>query len=345
MNNIIHLTANRKTIEKYLDSQSWLKTDEKVTAIEVPGDGNMNFTLRVKTNKRSFIIKQSREYVEKYPQVEAPIERTLGEAKFYELISHNSILKNQMPNLLWVDNQNYVLYLEDLGEGKDYTFLYEKGQILTDDELSEIITFAADLHTNVTPQKSRNTLSNRKMRELNHKHIFVYPYLEENGLDLDAVLPGLKKIATPYKANKVLKENIEKLGERYLKDGNSLLHGDYFPGSWLKSKNDIKIIDPEFCFFGEAEFEMGVTIAHLKMADQPEEIITKAQQYYKEKAPLDEELCQQFTAVEIFRRILGLAQLPLTIGLQKRKDLLAESFDVLMKDYFKKSVSSLIHHQ
>ncbi|MCM4157954.1 aminoglycoside phosphotransferase [Gramella sp. AN32] len=327
---MIHLTANIKTIEKYLDSQSWLKTDEKVTAIEVPGDGNMNFTLRVKTNKRSFIIKQSREYVEKYPQVEAPIERALGEAKFYEFISHYSSLKNQMPNLLGVDNQNYVLYLEDLGNGTDYTFLYEKGRVLKDEELSKIITFAADLHSDLTRQKTEITLPNCQMRELNHKHIFIYPYLKENGLDLDAILPGLQGIAEPYKTNERLKGNIEKLGKRYLQDGNSLLHGDYFPGSWLKSKNGIKIIDPEFCFFGEPEFEIGVTIAHLKMANQPEEIITKAIRFYKERAPLNEELQQQFTAVEIFRRILGLAQLPLTIALEKRKNLLAESFEVLI---------------
>ncbi len=344
MKNKVHLTANIEIIERYLNSQSWLYKNEKVTAIEVPGDGNMNFTLRVKTSQRSFILKQSREYVEKYPQVEAPIERVIGEAEFYDLISSNSELKKQMPDLLRLDKQNYVLYFEDLGNSLDYTLLYENGQVLNDKELFRIITFIANLHSSIKRETSNKTLPNRQMRELNHKHIFIYPYLEENGLDLDAILPGLQKIAKPYKANKVLKENIGKLGERYLKDGESLLHGDYFPGSWLKSENDIRIIDPEFCFFGEPEFEMGVTIAHLKMADQPEEIITRALQYYKEKAQLNEDLCQQFTAVEIFRRILGLAQLPLTIGLQKREDLLAESYEILMKDDCQKKHSYPVYN-
>ncbi|MBZ9730869.1 phosphotransferase [Salegentibacter sp. JZCK2] len=326
---MVHLTANIKTVEKYLEARSWLETGEKVTAIEVPGDGNMNFTLRVKTNRRSFIIKQSRDYVEKYPQVEAPITRSLREAKFYELVSGYSSLKKQMPNLLKIDNQNYVLYLEDLGNATDYTFLYKNGQVLNEDELFKIISFAADLHTNLTRENSEINLPNRKMRELNHKHIFIYPFLEENGLDLDAVLPGLQSIAAPYKNNDDLKGKIEKLGERYLQDGNSLLHGDYFPGSWIKTKGGIKIIDPEFCFFGEPEFEIGVTIAHLKMANQPEEIVSKAFRYYTEKALLNKELCQQFTAIEIFRRILGLAQLPLAINLQKRKDLLTQSFEIL----------------
>ncbi len=345
MKSIVHLTANIETVEKYLHSQSWLKTGEKITSTEVPGDGNMNFTLRVKTNRRSFILKQSREYVEKYPQVEAPVTRTLREAEFYGLVSGHSNLKSKMPKLLKVDEKNYVLFLEDLGEATDYTFLYETGQILNDDELAEIITFAADLHTNLTRQDSKKNLPNRKMRELNHKHIFVYPFLEENGLDLDAVLPGLQKVAEPYKSDENLKGKIEKLGKRYLQEGNSLLHGDYFPGSWLKSADGIRIIDPEFCFFGEPEFEIGVTIAHLKMANQPEEIIQKALKYYKERAPLDENLRQQYTAVEIFRRILGLAQLPLTIPLQKRQELLNESFEVLIKADYSELPSAIYHHK
>ncbi len=334
LNKTVHLTANIKIVEEYLKSQFWLEQDEKVTAVEIPGDGNMNFTLRIKTEKRSFIIKQSREYVEKYPQVKAPIERALREAQFYELVSNHSSLKQQMPNLLGADSQNKVLYLEDLGTGTDYTFLYKIGKVLKNEELFKIIAFAADLHTSITRQKTKKNLPNREMRELNHKHIFIYPYLKDNGLDLDAILPGLQEIANPYKTNNSLKNNIEKLGERYLMDGNSLLHGDYFPGSWLRSKNGIKIIDPEFCFFGEPEFEIGVTIAHLKMANQPENIISNALKYYKDRAPLNKELCKQFTAAEIFRRILGLAQLPLTIDLQQRQELLSESFEVLLKaDY------------
>jgi len=79
---IQQLTADKTSLESYLKGQGWLLLNEKITAIEIPGAGNMNFTIRVKTGKRSFIIKQSREYVEKYPQVAAPVERALREAEF-----------------------------------------------------------------------------------------------------------------------------------------------------------------------------------------------------------------------------------------------------------------------
>ena len=179
----------------------------------------MNFTLRIKTGERSFIIKQSREYVEKYPQVAAPAERALREAEFYQLIANESKLKKKMPELIGVDYQNHVLNLEDLGNGVDYTFLYQKDKHLEEDELEEIISFAACLHQNINTKTTDVKLPNREMRKLNHEHIFIYPYLEDNGLNLDDVLPGLQKVGESFKKDSALKNAVEKLGQRYLKDG------------------------------------------------------------------------------------------------------------------------------
>ena len=324
------LKADKVSLESYLKKQDWLKPDEKITELEKPGEGNMNFTLRIKTDKRSFIIKQSREYVEKYPQVAAPAERALREAAFYQLISGEDKLKKKTPQLFGVDHQNHVLFLEDLGNGVDYTFLYQKEQHLNDDELKLIIAFAANLHQSINVNTTQEKLPNRKMRKLNYEHIFIYPYLEDNGLNLDDVLPGLQEVAESFKNDKRLKNAVEKLGKRYLKDGNSLLHGDYFPGSWLKTDDGIKIIDPEFCFFGEVEFEIGVMLAHLKMANQPEVMLEKSLNIYKEISSIDEALCQKFMAIEIIRRILGLAQLPLSTNLEERKALLEESRKILV---------------
>ena len=334
MKEVQNLTADKAVLESYLKGQGWLRLNEKVVAVEIPGEGNMNFTLRVKTGERSFIIKQSRAYVEKYPQVAAPDTRVLREADFYKLVGTNKELSAQMPDLIGVDTENHVLNLEDLGEGTDFTFLYQEGKTIDEGALNSIIQFAAQLHTSITTKTTNASLKNLEMRTLNHEHIYMYPYLEDNGLDLDDVLPGLQEIALHYKKDEKLKAALKPLGERYLKDGKSLLHGDYFPGSWLQTEDGIKIIDAEFCFFGDPEFELGVTLSHLKMADQSDEIIHKALAVYQEIAPLDSKLCKQFMAVEILRRILGLAQLPLTINLEKRKELLKEARAILLESAY-----------
>ncbi|WP_437399489.1 phosphotransferase [Flagellimonas lutimaris] len=324
------ITTDINTLGDYLCGQGWLKKEERVLAVETPGAGNMNFTLRVRTNQGSFIIKQSRAYVEKYPQVPAPVDRSLREAEFYTLIDQYDILKAQMPKLRGVDKENYVLNLEDLGDGIDYSFLYQKERYLKESELEEIMAFAVNLHSNIHLGTTDIKIPNREMRRLNHEHIFVFPYLQENGLNLDDIIPGLREVGNIFKQDKVLINIVQQLGERYLIDGKTLLHGDYFPGSWLNTSGGIKIIDPEFCFFGEPEFEIGVTLAHLKLAAQPQTIIDKALKFYMDRAPLQKELCFQFMATEVLRRILGLAQLPLSLNVEERHTLLQEAKEILV---------------
>ena len=69
-------------LEIYLKSKSLLEANEVLTKIEKPGEGNMNFTMRAYTSfGRTFIVKQSRDYVEKYPSIPAPANRAVIEGR------------------------------------------------------------------------------------------------------------------------------------------------------------------------------------------------------------------------------------------------------------------------
>lgn len=320
----MNLNNNIEDLQSYLEEQQWISENEKVRSAEVPGDGNMNFTLRIKTDKRSFILKQSRPYVEKYPQVAAPEDRCLREAEFYELISSNEALGAMTPSILQVDKKNHILSMEDLGSGADFTRLYSGSSKISRTSIDQLIDFLVSLHTEITKDNAAYVIKNKEMRALNHEHMYHYPFID-NGMNLDDILPGLQEVAVTYRADEVLKKEITRLGDLYLADGDVLLHGDYFPGSWLETDDGIKIIDPEFCFFGFPEFELGVITAHLYMADQAEEDIRYAIERYSAQASLDEALMWKCAGVEMMRRILGLAQLPLTLSLEQRSALLSKA--------------------
>jgi len=329
---MIKLEKDKNFINDYLHNKNWLSKDQQVTAVEVPGDGNMNFTLRcLLSDGGSIIIKQSRDFVEKYPQVAAPKNRVLQEAAFYNVTARDNSINSKTPDILQLDEANNILLMEDLGAGSDFTYLYNKGEEISEEALEEVMQFLAHLHINFNADKVKPSISNREMRALNHEHIFKYPYMADNGINLDDIQEGLAAIGSKVKENESLKEAIELLGMQYLADGHTLLHGDYFPGSWLKTAKGIKIIDPEFCFFGPAEFELGVCMAHLYMANQLEVIIQKGLQFYQAKADLNIGLMEQFMAVEILRRILGLAQLPLELSLDEKKSLIDKSIAIIAK--------------
>ncbi len=326
-----------EAIQQYLSRRGWICEDEPVVAVEKPGEGNMNYTLRVRTGQlgggkssRSLIVKQSRPYVEKYPSIAAPAERTVTEGLFYRKTQTVPELNACQPNLLDLDSDHNILVMEDLGEASDFTNLYQPGTILTDTELSALIDYVSTLHNQFRQATPDPAFANKAMRALNHEHIFRYPFMLDNGFDLDTVQPGLQATAMPYKQNEVLKNTITQLGTVYLGEtqrgaDSTLLHGDYYPGSWLRTEAGVKVIDPEFCFYGPAEFDLGVMLAHLHLSEQPEAVIEAAKALYERPAGFDEQLLHQFTGVEIMRRLIGLAQLSLSLSLEKKVDLLKKA--------------------
>jgi 5-methylthioribose kinase len=89
------------------------------------------------------------------------------------------------------------------------------------------------------------------------------------------------------------------------------------------------VIDPEFSFRGHAEFDLGVLLAHLHLADQPKVLRDAALARYRPAPGAIFSLArtEQFAGVEIMRRLIGVAQLPLGTAhdLARKTALLEES--------------------
>jgi 5-methylthioribose kinase len=214
--------------------------------------------------------------------------------------------------------------MEDLGEGSDFIPLYGGSRQLHANELMHLLEYLMQLHQ-VEIADFPNTDG---MRILNHEHIFEFPFLEDNGFDLDQIQPGLQEASLSYKGDAVLKEKIQSLGLRYLKTGKTLIHGDFYPGSWLEVASGIKIIDPEFGGLGDPEFDLGVLLAHLDLTKQDPRVAQLVQTHYT--LPLDWDLVQQYRGVELLRRLIGIAQLPVTLSLDEKKSLLARARTYLL---------------
>ncbi|SIN78343.1 phosphotransferase [Algoriphagus halophilus] len=300
------------------------KADENILKSESAGESNMNVVVRVTTNLRSVIIKQSKPYVNKFPQIPAPIERVNVEHEFFKVISKSSTLRNYSPQVLKFIPEQHLLITEDLGKGSDFGGIYHGDFNLSKTEVNNLSEYLIALHELEPKEFPDNTL----MKKLNHEHIFSFPFQVENGFDLDSVQYGLQELSLKYKTNIPLKRKIEELGKRYLKQGETLLHGDFYPGSWLKTEAGLKVIDPEFAFLGDPEFDLGVLFAHLDLGQQPEEVKTKILHTYA--LPLSPELLNQYQGVELLRRLIGIAQLPLNMTLDQKESLLVKAEQLIL---------------
>ncbi len=122
---------------------------------------------------------------------------------------------------------------------------------------------------------------------------------------------------------------MESVGNRYLSPGDTLLHGDYYPGSWMTVNEKVFVIDPEFSFMGFAEYDLGVMAAHGIMATMSPGFLPCVLKKYSGKA--EKKLVRQVAGIEIIRRLIGLAQLPLERTIKEKDYLLQEAGKMILE--------------
>lgn len=329
------LVDHRAEVEAHLRRLGWIGEQEPLQVLEVAGAGNMNRTLRARLPGHTLILKQAVPFVARYPQIAAPVHRLDSEAAFYRAINDSPELASHTPALRGEDRDAHLLWLEDLGDAGDLTRCYQ-GLSASDlgSLLPALMRWLGNLHG--LRVSAAAIPDNLDMRSLNHAHIFEIPFAADNGV---ALTDGLRRRQAQLAAHPAVRHRAADLGELYLGRGaadrhagaqQALLHGDFYPGSWLlDGAGRVAVIDPEFAFLGPPEFDVGVLRAHLTMSGCDAKTISGVTAHYDAPAGFDAALAQDFAAMEVVRRLLGVAQLPLAADDATRCDWLDEAREVL----------------
>ena len=319
---------------KFADFQALLDSLNKALAVpfnsplksfEKAGEGNMNYTYRlILESAQSIVVKQSPPFCAKFPDIAAPQQRIGYESQFYTLLNQQAQIKDHFPNLIYFNPVDHILFMEDLGNANDFNHLYPGGTLSLAQAKQVVQTLSA-----INSVSLNQPIENKGMRTLNHAHIFDIPLTRNNGLDLDSITEGLDVSAKKLIANAQYKKLAYELGQEYLSTGSYLLHGDYYPGSWLACKNNIAVIDPEFCFSGAIEFDLGVLLAHLTLSQQSAEVVSIVLDNYQPTKSIDFDFALMFCGIEIMRRLIGYAQLPLNLSAAEKQLMLDKSLELV----------------
>lgn len=302
-----------------------LYRDEKLQSISKAGEGNMNLTLRLQFEGISVIAKHAPPYCFKFPMIPAPAERLSMELEFFRLASRDASLQERLPRIYHFDPEKNIALLEDLGVCLDYSSLYTGVLPEQEADLTALVRILSNLHHLRVDDAS---FSNQKMRDLNHQYIFILPYSDKR-FDLTPHFGSRTEEAQSFRDDERLREACGRLGEIYLSQGVTLVHGDFYPLSWLKTESGVSVIDPEFGFKGQAEFDVGVFTAHLLMSQLEEDKISRLIEQYVRPEGFDLTLAYAFAGSEISRRLLHVAQLPLKLSPQEKIALLVRSRDFI----------------
>jgi 5-methylthioribose kinase len=309
-----------------LGALGWCPAGRRVVSVEVAGAGNMNLVERVTLDDgTTLILKRAHAWVEKYPDIPAPIGRARVEAAFYQAVAE-SAAGAAMPAHLGFDEGAAANLFADLGAGTDGMAAYG-GAAISGADLDAVANWMRALHA--LPVPANPCLTNRAMRELNALHIFDFPLDPANGFDVDAITPGLQVHADNLKHNVKFVAAVQAVKALYLCDSPGvLLHGDLYPGSWLTTSQGLFVIDPEFCWIGPREWDLGVLIAHLRLSNQDRGAITRFITRYNQS--VDMVLVDRIAGIEIMRRLIGVAQLPIAIDLSAKMSLLNEAYSLII---------------
>jgi len=235
--------------------------------VEPAGDGNINWVRRARAaDGRTWIVKQARPALERFPEYRAPTERIVVEHRYFELAS--KLPEGEIcPRILDFDECERVLVMEDLGgaERLDHALARPRAPD-ADPRLVEAAAalgrFLGAVHAaTASATDLAERFRNDAMRDLHGAHIFELP-LRENDFPLP---PELHARAERLRADAALVATADRLHARYREPRGALLHGDVQAGNVLLAPAGPKLLDAEIAHVGDPAFDLGMLVAHLRL--------------------------------------------------------------------------------
>ena len=232
------------------------------------GDGNINYIFKVenKIDGKSIVLKQADKLLRSSGR---PLDLTRSKIEANILRIENNLAPHYVPEIYFYDEIMCVLAMEDISEYKNLRTELIAGKIFPNfaDNISEFLSrtllLTTDLFMNKFEKKKNvKEFTNPELCDISECLVFTEPY--DNNRNRNIITIGNEEFVENmlYK-NEDLHFAILKLREKFMNYSQSLIHGDLHSGSIFINEKGIKIIDPEFSFYGPMAYDIGNVIGNL----------------------------------------------------------------------------------
>ena len=243
----------------------------EAVSVEKAGDGNINWVRRARVADsarswsparagRSFIVKQARPALERFPQYRVSTERLVFEARWME-VARRWDAEGVLPAVHAFDPEQRVLVLEDLGDAERLDAALARGADVRGPAV-RLASFLGRVHGGTRDAAwpgLADRFRNEAMQRLHGDHIFVLP-LRENDFPLP---PRTRARAEALWRDAELVALADAAYARYLEPRGALVHGDVQAGNVLLPPGGAKLLDAEIAHVGDPAFDVGTRVAHL----------------------------------------------------------------------------------
>ncbi|MDF2648255.1 MAG: mtnK [Paenibacillus sp.] len=235
------------------------------------GDGNLNLIFRItdKSSGKSIIMKQALPYARVVGE-SWPLTLDRARIESQALIVQHSICLGLVPTVYHYDSTMALTVMEDLS---NYLNM-RKGLVARERYphfashmgtfLGRTLYLTSDFALPSQVKKEKVVqFSNPEMCKISENLIFTDPYFASETNQFNPLIAD--KVVEIWENNQ-LKLEVAKLKEGFLTHAQALIHGDLHTGSIMVTKEDTKVIDPEFAFYGPIGFDIGAVIGNLLLS-------------------------------------------------------------------------------
>ena len=244
--------------------------DEETECREI-GDGNINYVFQVRSLRdgHSVIVKQADRLLRSSGR---PLDLYRNKIEAAVLKLEGELAPGLVPEVYYYDETMAATSMEDVSACRNlrrelmadrfYPHLSEKISSF----LADTLLPTTDLVLDAEEKKRRvRFYTNPELCKITEDLVLTEPYYDYKGRNI--LTKGNEAfVRTFLYSDEALHAEVAGLRLGFMNNAQALLHGDLHSGSIFLNESDLKVLDPEFAFYGPMGYDIGNVIGNLFFA-------------------------------------------------------------------------------
>ena len=259
---------NTEDVKRYaVEVLHRFEPDEETECVEI-GDGNINYVFKIRSRRdgHSVIVKQADRLLRSSGRP-LDIYRNKIEAAILQL--EGELAPGYVPEVYYYDETMSATSMEDVSAygnlrkelAADRVYPHISENIST--FMADTLLPTTDLVLDAEEKKKRvKFYTNPELCKITEDLVLTEPYY--NYKNRNIITPGNEEFVREHLyEDEALHAEVAKLRLNFMNNAQALMHGDLHSGSIFANETGLKVLDPEFAFYGPMGYDIGNVIGNL----------------------------------------------------------------------------------